>query len=117
MVARHSRPRTPCARAGGVTSLAALLRQQLLFLCLASPHLASPVVAWSFFDGTGRNQAMAGDADQPPYESVLAAMLDGWRVIQVPVPSAPAPGREHETSYLRFEYVLEKVFDRKGRET
>ena len=93
------------------------LRQQLLFLCLANPHLASTVVAWSFFDGTGRSDAMAGDSDQPPYESVLAAMRDGWLVIQFPVLTAPAPGREHETSYLRFEYVLEKLFDRKGQET
>jgi hypothetical protein len=87
------------------------VRQQLLFLCLATPNPASPVVAWSLFDGTGRTAAMAGDADQPPYESLLGAMKDGWRVIQVPQLVAPAPGREHETAFLRFEYVLEKLID------
>lgn len=87
------------------------MRQQLLFLCVATPNPTSPVVAWSLFDGTGRTQAMAGDSDQPPYESVLAAMQDGWLVLQVPGLAAPAPGREHETSYLRFEYVLEKLID------
>jgi hypothetical protein len=90
------------------------VRQQLLFLCLATPNPTSPVVAWSLFDGTGRTQSMAGDSDAPPYESVLAAMQDGWRVIQVPGLAAPAPGREHETAYLRFEYVLEKLVDRNG---
>ena len=54
---------------------------------------------------------MAGDASQPPYDSVLAAMKDGWRVIQVPsLQTAPA-GQEHETAFLRFEYVLEKLVE------
>jgi hypothetical protein len=88
------------------------VRQQLLFLCLATPNLMSQVVAWSIFDGTGRSSPMAGDTDQPPYESVLAAMKDGWRVIQVPTLQAAAPGREHETGHLRFEYVLEKLVER-----
>src|SRR4051812_17702558 len=68
------------------------VRQQLLFLCLATPNPMSQVVAWSIFDGTGRTSPMAGDADQPPYESMLAAMKDGWRVIQVPTLQSAAPG-------------------------
>lgn len=85
------------------------MRQQLLFLWLADPNPTSAVVGWSFFDGTGRDAHMAGDSDRPPYDSVLAAMKDGWRVIQVPPVVAPAPGREHETGPLRFEFVLEKL--------
>ena len=92
-----------------------ILRQQLLFLCAATPNLMSPIVAWSMYDGTGRTTNMAGDADRPPYESVLAAMKDGWRVLQVPALAAPAPGREHETGFLRFEYVLEKIVDAGAR--
>ena len=88
-----------------------MLRQQLLFLCVATPNPTSAVVAWSTFDGAGKASHMAGDADTPPYDSVLAAMKDGWRVIQVP-PLAPAPaGHEHDTAFLRFEYVLEKLVD------
>jgi hypothetical protein len=92
-----------------------ILRQQLLLLCAATPNLMSPIVAWSMYDGTGRTTNMAGDADRPPYESVLAAMKDGWRVLQVPALAAPAPGREHETGFLRFEYVLEKIVDAGAR--
>ena len=91
------------------------VRQQLLFLCAATPNPTSAVVAWSLFDGTGRTTAMAGDTDRPPYDSVLAAMKDGWRVIQVPTLVAAPPGREHETSFLRFEYVLEKLVEAEGR--
>ncbi len=87
------------------------VRQQLLFLCAATPNPASNVVAWSLFDGTGRTTAMAGDADVPPYDSVLAAMKDGWRVIQVPQLIAAPVGQEHETAFPRFEYVLEKLVD------
>jgi hypothetical protein len=87
------------------------LRQQLLFLCVASPSPASAVVAWSLFDGTGQTTAMAGDSDVPPYESVLAAMKDGWRVIQVPPLVAAPTGQEHQTAFPRFEYVLEKLRD------
>jgi len=92
-----------------------VVRQQLLFLCVANPSPASSVVAWSLFDGTGRATTMAGDSDSPPYDSVVAAMRDGWRVIQVPQLHAAAPGREHETAFLKFEYVLEKLVDPGGR--
>jgi len=36
-------------------------------------------------------------------------MKDGWRVIQLPQQFPAYPGMELITSYLRFEYVLEKM--------
>jgi hypothetical protein len=90
------------------------VRQQLLFLCAATPNPTSTVVAWSLFDGSGRTTTMAGDSNLPPYDSVLAAMRDGWRVIQVPQLIATPIGQEHETDFPRFEYVLEKLTDTAG---
>jgi hypothetical protein len=84
-------------------------RQQLLFLSVANPNPASTVVAWSRFDGTGRTHPMAGDSDTPPYETVVDAMKDGWRVLQVPQLVPATAGQEHQTAFLRFEYVLEKL--------
>ncbi|MEO5770268.1 MAG: hypothetical protein ABIS92_18065 [Polyangia bacterium] len=78
---------------------------------MSTPNLMSTVVAWSLVDGTGRSSNMAGDADEPPYPSVLAAMKDGWRVIQVPVPIPAPAGQEHQTAFLRWEYILEKLVD------
>ena len=89
--------------------------QQLLFLAVANPNPTSAVVAWSRFDGTGQTQAMAGDSDTPPYETVLDAMRDGWRVLQVPQPIPAAPGQEHQTAFLKFEYVLERLVEGRGR--
>ncbi|HVR60267.1 MAG TPA: hypothetical protein VMU50_00135 [Polyangia bacterium] len=91
-----------------------MTRQQLLILYLANSDLGSPAQAWSFYDGTGARTAMAGDSEAPPYPSALAAMQDGWRVIQLPALRPPQPGNEHMTSYLRFEVVLEKMISLPG---
>ena len=86
------------------------LRQKLLFLYLANSNLESQVVAWSFYDGTCKENFEAGGENQdPPYKSVLDAMRDGWRVIQVPQLKAPQVGREYQVDYLDFEFVLEKM--------
>jgi hypothetical protein len=89
-----------------------VLRQQLLILYLANSDLGSPTQAWSMYDGAGGQTGMSGDSDTPPYPSALAAMQDGWRVIQLPALQPPLPGHEHQTSYLRFEVVLEKLVTR-----
>jgi hypothetical protein len=86
-------------------------RQQLLVLYAATSSPESEVGAWSLFDGTGRQASMAGDNDKPPYPSVLAAMRDGWRVIQFPRLEAAPRGAEHDTSFLKYEFVLEKLVE------
>ena len=88
-----------------------MTRQQLLILYLGTSDLGSPVSAWSFYDGAARATGMAGDSEAPPYPSVLAAMQDGWRVIQLPPLPAPHPGHEHTVAGLRYEFVLEKLVD------
>jgi hypothetical protein len=86
-------------------------RQQLLVLYATTSSPESEVGAWSMFDGTGRQAHMAGDADKPPYASVVAAMRDGWRVLQLPQLQPAAPGAEHDTSFLKYEFVLEKLVE------
>ena len=85
------------------------LRQQLLVLHLHTPDLNSQVVAWAMYDGTGKKRYTTGDSETPPYSSVVEAMRDGWRVIQFPQQFPAYPGMEYHTSYLRFEYILEKL--------
>ncbi len=85
-------------------------RQKLLFLYLGNSSPESEVVAWSLYDGTTDETFEAtGEQAEPPYASVLDAMRDGWRVIQVPVLQTPQVGREYENDYLDFEFVLEKM--------
>lgn len=85
------------------------LRQKILILHAGTPDLHSPIGAWAIYDGTGKDNATTGDSDAPPYKSVLEAMRDGWRVIQFPQLMPAYPGMELTTSYLRFEYILEKM--------
>lgn len=90
------------------------MRQQILILHLAFSSLESKTVAWALFDGTlaaDQPQMQSGDSEQPPYDSVLAAMRDGWNVIQLPVLPAYIPGHEHESGHLPYEYVLERKVD------
>ena len=86
-------------------------RQQILILHLAEPDLGASTVAWALYDGTcpaGDQQMQAGDQAKPPYASVVDAMHDGWRVLQLPqLPTYPR-GAEYETGPLPWEYVLER---------
>jgi hypothetical protein len=92
-------------------------RQQILILNLVSPDLESRTVAWALYDGAlkdGEIPMQSGDAGpegKPPYASVLSAMRDGWRVIQIPVLPYYVEGREHETGHLPYEYVLERMVE------
>lgn len=85
------------------------LRQKLLVLYLSNSNLESNVVAWSFYDGTGKEKYTASGGDKPPYPNGLAALLDGWRVIAYPPLHPPYPGTEYDLSYLLFEFVFEKL--------
>ena len=85
------------------------LRQKILVLYLHTPDLNSNVVAWSIYDGTGKTTPTTGDSEKPPYNSVVEAMQGGWRVVQFPQQFPAYPGMEYHTSYLRFEYILEKM--------
>ena len=89
--------------------MATILRQKLLILYSRTPDLKSEVGAWTVYDATGRERHTTGDSDTPPYRSVFEAMEDGWRVIQFPQQFPPYPGMELSTSYLPFEYILEKL--------
>src|SRR5687768_6059573 len=86
----------------------AAMRQQLLFLYSRSPGLASTIVAWALYDGASPNDPRAGEESAPPYPSVLGAMRDGWRVIQVP-PQGPPPESDRPPNYLANEFVLERL--------
>jgi len=86
-------------------------KQKLLILYSENSSLSSPVIGWSLYDGTAEYEFDASDSADAPYSSVLGAMKDGWRVIQLPVLHTADPGASQELSYLRFETVLEKLVD------
>lgn len=87
------------------------LRQQILILHLSNPDLSSSTVAWALYDGAApadKLQMNSGSETEPPYPSVVAAMRDGWNVIQLPSLPQYLRGSEHENGHLPYEYVLER---------
>ncbi|MCR9279907.1 MAG: hypothetical protein NXH85_18260 [Pseudomonadaceae bacterium] len=83
-------------------------RQRVLVLYLADSALDSKVVAWSRYDGTGHDEAMAGDQDSPPYATGLAALRDGWRLFQASTLAQHVSGDELRTGYLKYEFWFEQ---------
>ena len=89
-------------------------RQKVLVLYLADSALDAHVIAWAQYDGTGQNAHMAGDAEEPPYATGLAALRDGWRLIQMAPLLPHAPGAEFTTAYLKYEFLFEQWVDVDG---
>ena len=78
-------------------------------LWLASPSLDARVLGWSYFDGSaGAGPQPEGD---PPYDTGLAALQAGWRLLQISPLVPPVPGHERETSFLKHELVFERLID------
>jgi hypothetical protein len=85
------------------------VRQQVLVLYLATSALDSPVIGWSNYDGTGRTSPTTGDSDEPPYSTGVAALIDGWRLLQASQLIPPYPGHEYDVSFLKHEFLFERL--------
>ncbi|HIG62244.1 MAG TPA: hypothetical protein EYQ22_15270 [Gammaproteobacteria bacterium] len=84
-------------------------RQKVLVLYLNSSALDASVIGWAQYDGSDQETHMAGDSAEPPYASGLAALKDGWRLIQASPLSSHMPGSEYRTDYLKYEFFFEKL--------
>ncbi|WP_042410887.1 hypothetical protein [Streptacidiphilus carbonis] len=84
-------------------------RQEVLVLFLSDSSLDSRVVGWSRYDGTGETSPTTGDSDVPPYGTGTEALLDGWRLFQASQLLPPHPGHEYDVSFLKHEFMFEKI--------
>jgi hypothetical protein len=91
--------------------MAGKLRQKVLVLYLDTSALDSAVKGWASYDGTGQKAHTTGDSFEAPYKTGLDALLDGWRVIQFPQLIPPYPGDEYSTSFMKYEFIFEKLED------
>ncbi len=86
------------------------IRQQVLFLYLASSALDAPVVAWSEYGGAGEGPTPPVVAHpSAPYATGVDALRDGWRLIQASALNPPTLGHERDLSYLKHEFIFEKL--------
>jgi hypothetical protein len=90
------------------------MRQQVLSLWMAGSALDENVIGWAFHDGTNGAGPALPDPQQaggPPYLTGLSALQDGWMLLQSAQLIPPAPGQEHENSYLEYEFIFERRID------
>ena len=83
------------------------MRQQVLYLWLAEGALDTAAIAWAFYDGTKGQGPQLPDVE-PPYANGLAALEDGWCLLQSPSPYTLQPRQEHDVSYLPNEFIFER---------
>jgi hypothetical protein len=77
--------------------------QQVLYLWLAEGALDTRVIGWAFHDGTqGRGHPLPDE--QPPCETGVQALEDGWFLLSVAraPPAARGPGARHLLSRERI---------------
>ncbi len=85
-------------------------RQQVLYLWAEGSSLDSSVIGWAFHDGAGGSGTQLPD-EEPPYPNGVAAMEDGWRLIQSAQLVPRAADDRHRNSYLDYEFVLERIVE------
>ena len=82
-------------------------RQRVLYLYSKSTNMRSPLASWALYD-PGQPQEPTLPSAEAPYDSVIAALADGWRVVQFPIVKLyDYEGQNND--YLGFEFVLEKI--------
>ena len=82
-------------------------KQIVLYLYSKSTNPRSPIGAWSIFDATVPDEPVLPSQDAP-YNSVLDAVNDGWRIVQFPRPELYG-FTDVENAYLSYEFILEKI--------
>jgi len=90
-----------------VTTILNSEKQRLLYLYSKSTNLRSPLCGWALYDATVADEPVL-PSQEPPYASVLDAVRDGWRIIQLPRPEL-YNFTDVDNAYLAFEFILEKI--------
>ena len=82
-------------------------KQIILYLYSKSTNPRSPIGAWAIFDVTVPDEPALPSQDAP-YDSVLDAVHDGWRIVHFPRPEL-YNFTDVENAYLSYEFILEKI--------
>ena len=85
--------------------------QRLLYINCESTHPQSTALSAAMYEPVaGSITQLDPTSDGLPYDSVQAAMIDGWRVIQAPDVWAGI-GTEDAGEVIGFQFILEKIED------
>ena len=79
--------------------------QDLLYLHASTFSPASEVIAMTLMEG-GEQKPVPEHADDWPYQTVLEAVRDGWRIVKFP--DVDQVVDEKRTYGLGYEFILER---------
>ncbi|MDA0334358.1 MAG: hypothetical protein O2782_04260 [bacterium] len=84
--------------------------QDILVLFQTTPGLDAQVVAWSRYEASkGPGITDLVEEAEPPYRNAMAAMRDGWQVIQMSEMKHRPPGdAAYEDGPLPYQTVLSR---------
>ena len=69
--------------------------------------MRSHIAGWVLYD-PDKPDGPELPSQESPYESVMAAVSDGWRIVQFPI-SKLYSFSDVDNDYLGYEFVLEKM--------
>ena len=81
-------------------------RQMVLYLYSKSTSMRSAIASWALYDPTVPYEPTLPSQDAP-YDSVIEAVNDGWRIVQFPRAEL-YQFSDIDNAYLGYEFILEK---------
>ena len=81
-------------------------RQMVLYLYSKSTSMRSAIASWALYDPTVSYEPTLPSQDVP-YDSVIKAVNDGWRIVQFPRAEL-YQFSDVDNAYLGYEFILEK---------
>ena len=81
-------------------------RQLVLYLYSKSTNMRSAIASWALYDSTVPYEPTLPSQDVP-YDSVIEAVNDGWRIVQFPRAEL-YQFSDVDNTYLGYEFILEK---------
>jgi hypothetical protein len=81
-------------------------RQMVLYLYSKSTNMRSAIASWALYDPTVSYEPTLPSQDTP-YDSVIEAVNDGWRIVQFPRAEL-YQFSDVDNAYLGYEFILEK---------
>ena len=85
--------------------------QRLLYINTESTHPQSAALSTAIYEPVeGSITQIDPTSEDLPYDSVHAAIIDGWRVIQAPDVWAGI-GDDEAGEVIGFQFILEKIED------
>ena len=82
--------------------------QDILVFFQTTPALTSPAVAWARYEASKGPISDLIEEDEPPYANALAAMRDGWEVLQMSELKHRSAEEGYDLGPLPYQTVLSK---------